>query len=231
MTVGVYNPESAAVKLEPSIARLKERSKEICTAWKLDEYQWATAWHCVAMTGRKYTIKTQPYGDRDYGITLDVKSLLLPAEKADDKDHWEDWAVINTRDETPEIPALAVDCAYDIKMGEQVAYMGFPSIANTGLGQHFSTGIVNAVEEHKKRPWHFLAQITGGPGASGSPVISLKTGDVIGYVTRGVGSRGNLLGVGMESVAGMDMCDDVTDAPVSSSSGGKGRLPGDYGPF
>ncbi len=222
-------PETAAILLEPSIGRLKAGSREVCTVWKMGEMQWATAWHCVALPGKKYEIKTQATTERkyyDYGLKLEAKSLLLPAEKADEKDHWEDWAVINVKDESPDVPVLEIQCKYPIALGEQLAYMGFPTVTQ-GMAQHFSVGIVNAIEKHKKRTYHFTAQLTGGPGASGSPVISMKTGKVIGMVTRGVSSRGTLLSVGMESVDGMDFCDDEVGEGVVASPG-KGGL---YGSF
>ncbi len=214
ITVGMCAPaiaepitaEEAAVYLQPSIGLLKRTNRFTCTAWKMGSLEWATAWHCAAITGKEYTVHTQKPDENTGGIRLKVKSLLLPAEKAEGKDHFEDWAVLNVDTLTPNIPALPLNCKYELKLGETVAYMGFPGQAGKPM-EMFSTGIVTNMETGKARPWTFGADLVGGPGASGSPVISLKTAQVIGFLTKGIiGSRNILMSVGMESVAGMDYC-------------------------
>jgi len=213
--------EMAAQVLQPSIAKLKRSGSFICTAWKFGSVEWATAWHCLAMTGKEYTVHTQKPDENTGGLRLKVKSILIPVEKGEKKNNYEDWGVMRVDQTTPDIPALAVDCKYDVVLGESVAYMGFPQSGREQL-EMFSTGIVTNIKPGKTKPWHFAADLVGGPGASGSPVIALKTGDVIGFLTRGIGSRMGLMSVGMESVAGMDYCELKADEAGSETTGGGG---------
>jgi len=199
-------PEEIAPRLSAAVGLLYQDGRPGCTAWKMGPREWATAWHCVALTGRKYTIQTSK---EPLGQTLNVRSILLPAEKGAAKDHWEDWAVLNVAQKTAEIPALAIDCVYVPVLGESVSYAGFPSAVGEQI-LVFSTGIVANItrSSDRKLPWTFAAALDGGGGASGSPVIANRTVKVIGFVTRGVQlAKGGRVLTGIEGVAGMDLCE------------------------
>ena len=200
------SPEGIASRLSPSVGLLYRDGRSGCTVWKIGSREWATAWHCVALTGRKYTILTN---SEPFGQTLNVRSILLPAEKGAKKDHWEDWAVLNVVQKTEEIPTLDIDCVYVPVLGESVSYAGFPAAAGQQI-LVFSTGVVANITRSldRKLPWTFAAALDAGGGASGSPVIANRTGKVIGFVTRGVQlSKGGRVLTGIEGVAGMDMCE------------------------
>lgn len=194
--------EEAAELLSASIGQLKSNNRFACTAWKLFDDTWATARHCMRI-GPKFKIEANTL---PYSYTLYVRSFTIPAETATGFAHVEDWATLRVNESKPDIPNLTIDCKYELKIGEKVAYMGYPAAGRKPIPL-FSTGVVSGINSLRYMPWHFTANLEGGGGASGSPVIALKTGAVIGFLTRGIAGSHGIMSVGVESVAGMDFCE------------------------
>lgn len=196
-------PSQMALKLEPSIGQLKRNNKFTCTTWKMGTKTWATAKHCVKAISSIYTIVT------DEG-TIQVKSVLTSMEKNPyPKDYWEDWAVLYVEREFEDIPALNIGCLDVVTMGMPIGYLGYPGeLSQKDPIKHFATGYVSSVGKSLvKGAYHFMGAFESGPGASGSPIISAETGNVIGFLTRGIwNNQNNLMGVGSESVVAMDYC-------------------------
>jgi V8-like Glu-specific endopeptidase len=196
-----------AERLPNSVGKLYQGSRSICTAWKYGDKQWATAGHCVkGLRNTKYKVD-HPSGDYGY---MFVRSITQPVEQSEDKNHYEDWGTLRLADTVDSAVALEIDCEYTPKVGEQIAYFGFPGIG-PDMQPMFSVERINAVHTRpgeKNLAWHYAVDFTAGPGASGSPVVALSTGKVIGLLTKGVGMSMGLLTVGIESVKGMDMCEN-----------------------
>ncbi len=193
----------AANMLQPSIGKLYRGSSYNCTAWKLYPKVWVTGKHCVGFTGSEFKIETN---NKTMSKTLFARSVTMPLEKSVKKNHKEDWATILVSEETPDIPTLNLCCSFKVTVGEIVAYMGFP-VEGGKATQLFSVGAVSSVNLFRSTPYHYAVDFQGGGGSSGSPVITLKTGEVVGFVTKGVVGSAGLIAVGIESVKGMDICE------------------------
>ena len=115
-----------------------------------------------------------------------------------------DWAIVRTDEDPAGVVPLTISCGFTVKTGEPVAYLGYPS----PLEQFYSEGIIASQGDMRiDFPPLPITSLHGGPGASGSAIISLVTGEIIGVLSIGVvNTRGNLLGVGITMLSG-SVCD------------------------
>jgi hypothetical protein len=174
-----------------------------------------TAAHCISrlqteIKAEFYNPKAKPTHTFVTFRSVTVGFMEKPKGKA----HWEDWALLHSKDEHENIPEMELDCAYTPKLGEPVAYYGFPGTKNTrGLTPLFATGYVSGLffNTENKLGGHFTFDAPGAGGSSGSAVVSMKTGKIIGILTRvEIGDR-DIIGLIAESIKVTDMCEDVKD--------------------
>jgi S1-C subfamily serine protease len=157
-----------------------------CTATMIDTNTYLTAAHCDPGTARTYIVNKD--GD---------KVLAVSFEQAEDG---ADWAIVRTEEDPPGVVPLAVSCSFAVKTGEPIAYLGYPY----PLERFYSEGIIVSLGVMRiDYPALPITSLHGGPGASGSAIISLVTGEIIGVLSIGVeNTRGNLLGVGITMLPG-----------------------------
>ncbi len=87
-----------------------------------------------------------------------------------------------------DIPIIKVDVKAKVKAGEKVVMVGYPR----GVAKISYEGIASG---YLDRPGsdeygYLLLQIFGAPGSSGSSVISMDTGKIIGILTKGTSGSG-----------------------------------------
>jgi V8-like Glu-specific endopeptidase len=172
-----------------------------CSGSKIGPHQFLTARHCFS-SNMKIMV-----GD---DISLTPQSVTISIQKKEgDRD--EDWAIVRTIDDDASIKSLALGCNEELYLGMPVAYAGFPAPAE----YFYATGYVTSVTNLKAAgsDHDFGIDVAGGPGASGSAVISLVTGRVIGVLTEGIMAAGQfgVLAVGIESIKSLDLCDPIID--------------------
>lgn len=195
--------------LDGAIVELKKGTTFQCTAARVDMgtvfNPFLTARHCITRIPQDYRL------DPGYGY-FDVNMVALPTEFDDD------WAVVFTMDDVEEDTpnALKLACNEEVYPGMPIAYAGYPY----PFGRTFFSGEVVSVEDMKfKFPKSdiIISQSAHG-GASGSPVISMDTGHVIGVLIEGIGNF-----VGIQEVKGTPLCPNENtteeDGPAVSSSG------------
>ena len=181
----------------------------ICTAARIGPSQFLTAKHCL-VDGQAIEL---PNGRR-----LKVKSALVAQEIKDSvagrAGRDEDWAIINTVEDEPTVQILVLACGEEPYLGQEVAYAGFPHPTQYALGLGRVTSIKPVLE--RANNLDYVMDVAAAPGASGSPVISLDTGAVIGILTEGVFSRFGPFMVGFESIQNLDACEGFTPADTPS---------------
>jgi V8-like Glu-specific endopeptidase len=191
-------PKEAADILVPSLAHLVRNGSDRCTAFKVAPATYLTAKHCT----RKDVSRDFLRVDSRYRF---VEQYITPDEPKDD------WAIIKTGYNDPRVRSLRVGCDEKIYLGMPVAYAGYPSPLDLTMvmGRVISTLPIKSPFSKSE----FATNVTGGAGASGSPVISLDTGDVIGILTEGIinGSfrRQHEFAAGVENIKNTSLCREV----------------------
>ncbi len=204
------NPKEAASLLEKSVVALQKTwSDPFCTGFKIERKVFLTAGHCT-QTVDSNTRLTSKYSDK-YQF---IRSVLIATQEKRSGDREEDWAILNTVDENEELSPLVLGCDEKVYLGMPVAYAGYPSPMDFafGIGTVMS---LNKVSD-KRHDLDFVVDVQAAPGASGSPIISLDTGHVIGILTEGVSAfRAGAFGIGIEHIANLDICEDSLKENVS----------------
>lgn len=120
-----------------------------------------------------------------------------------------DWMIIYTKEDVPSVVPVAISCSTEPwYIGMPVAYLGYP----WPLDRYYSQGVIINVEPYRgiegDHPMNIpLSSLNGGPGASGSGIINLLTGELIGVLSTGLpSSRGNLMGAGITSITDIPQC-------------------------
>lgn len=197
------SPKEAAKHLEKSVVALKRTwSDPFCTGFKIDTKVFLTAAHC-ARSINSDTRLTSKHSEK-YQF---IRSVLRTTQEKKYGDRVEDWAIMNTVEENDELSALVLACDEEIYLGMPVAYAGYPAPMDFafGIGTVMSVNKVNS----RSNDLDFVVDLQAAPGASGSPIISLDTGHVIGILTEGVyASRAGAFGVGIEGISNLDICED-----------------------
>lgn len=189
---------NGAKLLEPATVRVMNGSSFICTAFHIGKKMYLTAAHCI----------------KSPSLRLDTPgSYLYPSSITIGWDNTrkgrDDWAIIRTQTEDDRVGYLELGCGEELYLGMPIAYGGYPYPVNFV----YSTGHVSSmtgIERWSRSGAEYLVDVQAGPGASGSAVISLDTGKVVGILTEGVmGGHRQFFLVGIESIDSLDLCEFI----------------------
>ncbi len=196
-------PKEAAVHLEKSVVALKKSwGDPFCTGFKIDVKTYLTANHCARSIDSNTRLVSNFSNDYLY-----VRSVIRTTQEKNSGNRDEDWAILNTSTENEELSSLVLGCDEEVYLGMPIAYAGYPAPMDFafGIGTVMSLNKVS----NSRNDLDFIVDVQAAPGASGSPIISLDTGNVIGVLTEGVSSsRRGAFGVGIEHIANLDICED-----------------------
>lgn len=193
--------------LNRTTGEMQYNGSRLCTFSKVGPSQFLTAKHCIdGPPLNNITLKYQEPGNSNYyATTRQVDGVYIPSAN-DPTGGPQDWAVIYTDKDIEDMDSLTVDCITKPKVGDNVAYMGYPM----PLGRTYGEGFVSSLD---KTPYHgqlhsdFWTSMTINGGASGSPTINPSTGAVIGVVVeKTVGWPQG----GVQFVTGTRMCKMVS---------------------
>ena len=192
--------QEAAKKLSASVYwfGLTGQSRGFCTATKIGPREYLTARHCAEDLERNFRL------DGESGYVFIRSTTITTSTKKGQR--YEDWAILNATTEN-DAPALDLGCGDEVKVGDAVAYMGYPQ----GLKKAFAVGYVATKEQGtSKNNADFFVDILVAPGSSGSAIISMETGHVIGVLTEGVVNYRTLefYATGVEDIQNLDECAD-----------------------
>ena len=186
-------------------------SDPMCSAGLIAPDRALTAKHCIN-PGGKMRVEAPQIG------WLFGKSVLMSLEQK------EDWAVLNLAEEAKDMFYLNLGCTEELYPTKPVAYMGYPD----GIQRAFFTGMLSVEADgrlsgYRKRhgaDWFLTPEVAGG--SSGSPVISMETGAVIGIITEIAATprAGGFL-AGMENIANTDLCDAAVKAAEEAEEMGE----------
>lgn len=185
--------KEAAEHLSKSIVMMSNTAngKSYCTAWNIAKTVYVTAGHCTNSNGKIYVHDNNFEWARVGAITVGIGE-----KKSNDKP--KDWGLLHTMKEVEGREPLEIDCGFKPHIGLPVAFMGFgdPTEGVLGMGYISSLSIDNGPGDAE---YMISTHVSGG--SSGSPVIDLTSGKVIGIVTELVPSpRVGVIGTGVEHV-------------------------------
>jgi hypothetical protein len=188
------SPKEAAGILVPSLAHLSRDKNDRCTAFKVAPAAYLTAGHCVETNVSRDFLRV---GSR----RLFIRRYIKPSDPKDD------WTIIKTGYNDPSLRAINVGCDEKIYLGMPVAYAGYPSPLDLTMVMGRVISILPTRGEWSRSD--FVLDTPGNRGVSGSPVISLNTGNVIGIVIEGLGDRTHRYAMGVNSIKNTSLCREV----------------------
>ena len=192
-------PAEMAITLDKSVALLN-LGGGYCTATKIAPRQWLTARHCITSSMKIETEKTYLY----------PRSVLMTVEDKTEGSRNEDWAIVNTADEDESVPSLPLGCNDTVYAGMPVAYLGYPADVDRAFVMGHVSSMKRARNYVNDADWVMNMVVAGG--ASGSALVSMDTGNIIGIVTEGLSSpRTGFFMTGIESVRNLDWCQDYNE--------------------
>lgn len=215
--------ESMAAKVMPSVGELyskviSERWDDdfVCSVSKIGPSKFLTAGHCLSGQGfYTYSVK---YGDDKVSVSHVSIGMKGKGKWTDVKDfrgntsmEWqtvkEDWAILYTEKDV-KAPVLKLGCTDNIRPGTAVVTAGFPWPA----GKSYFEGYVSSVAPLKiNSGGSFFADIQAAAGASGSPVISRDSGDIVGILITVLIPGNRHLTTGVQSVQTQGLCGVAVD--------------------
>lgn len=183
--------KDAVALLDAAVVELRKGSETICTAAKVGPTEYLSARHCTQRLADDYELKL--------GYTYQFPSSVTIGLNDGD-----DWAVLNVSEEDEEIGSLGLGCDEEVYLGMPVAYMGYPD----PVDRAFSVGYVSSVNPTTERMMNtdFVVDVQASHGASGSPIISLDTGNVVGVLIEGVRGGAGFFMIGAQEVADTPLC-------------------------
>lgn len=191
-----YSPAEMARKLDASVALL-DLGQGHCTATKVAPKTWLTARHCI---GAGLKIETA----RQY---LYPRSIVLAWQEKKGGNRSEDWAIINTQEADDSVPSLSLGCNETIYPGMAVAYLGYPAGVDRAYVQGYISSIRRVRYGGNQADW--VIDMTLAGGSSGSAIVSMATGNILGVLTEGtLSSRTGFFMSAAESVKNLDWCED-----------------------
>jgi len=120
--------------------------------------------------------------------TSSVKITLLNGEKYDgtviSRYVIVDLAIVKIISTRTDFPEAILGTSEDLKVGEEVAAVGFPYLSSLGSPATFTTGIISAIRTVDAVEY-IQTDAAVNPGNSGGPLINLK-GEVIGLISWGL---------------------------------------------
>jgi len=192
-----YTAAEMAEKLNASVAEL-QTGQGWCTATKIGHRKWLTAGHCVTRNGKLVTEEGYLY----------PRSITVSVSEKEDGKRLEDWAIMNTATDYDTVPALELGCSEELYQGMPVAYLGFPAGADRAFMQGYISSVRKVRGGYNDADWVIDVPVAGG--ASGSAIVSMETGRIIGVLTEGVYSqRTGFFLAAAESIRNLDTCEDL----------------------
>lgn len=193
------SPSDAAIILQQSTVRMEKSNKAFCTATKVGENLYLTARHCTESLD-EFNLRFDPTFELSY-----PKSATLPIGTKEPDDRKFDWALIETHVEMESVAAANYGCEEEIYLGMPVATFGYSGRTQPS----FSAGYVASLTPGKRpNQFDFAVDLQIAPGASGSAVISLDTGDIIGVITEIVPApRAGVYLTGAQLMSQTSLCD------------------------
>lgn len=146
-------------------------------------YRFVTASHCVEGD------TTAEEQENKFFITLDANGskTFIPAKliEAGDRQAGDDFAILEVTTEA-KFDVIPLGDYSKVSLGENVANISSP----LGLGKQYFTGFVSSLALDRPKldagdvTWHDVAlvKIGGGPGSSGSSIVSVEQGAIIGIL-------------------------------------------------
>lgn len=207
--------KEAAEKLGNASAAVIQSSggQAVCSAAKIGERQFLTARHCVDMNIK---LRTKS------GQILEVDSALVTLQNKS-QGRKEDWAILNTHQDDVSATALTLGCKTSIELGMDVAYAGYPDPTKYALGLGRITTQGPIWDKRNSLDWGM--DVHAAPGASGSPVIDVATGTVIGVLVEAIfADRAGVYMIGFEDIKNTDMCAEPVNSnptPMNSPDAGQ----------
>lgn len=206
-------PKEAAALLGKSVVSVSENGVDNnCTATKIGDHQFLTAKHCIM--DAKIILQT--------GQIFHVKSAVVAMQEKKDirsvgRTRHEDWGIYNTVEDDTNMPAMKLACTEDVYLGQAVAYAGFPYPTQYSFAMGHVTSLKSVLSAGNNLD--YAMDVHASPGSSGSAVISMDTGNIIGILTEGImEDRAGVFMIGMESIKNLDACDIVTtEAPAGAA--------------
>jgi hypothetical protein len=157
--------ELTLLTIRPAIVRL-DNVVGSCTAFHIGDGQFLSAAHCDS----GYPITLIDHHGKQHQATIvsisKEKDLLLLAAKSF---------------EGPALDIWSDDWQGDLLPGERIVSVGFPGYYH--MKYTFEHGYVKDIINYKDSVEYTTAKDMAYPGESGGPVISLRTGKVIGVVS------------------------------------------------
>jgi V8-like Glu-specific endopeptidase len=166
------------------------RGRAHCTAFAVGPTKFMSAGHCATFS--KSYMSSLNYWVEIYSVEVGV------GDKPTQEGSAKDWAIATTYRSIQGVVPLDLACNEEIYVGMPVAYMGYPS----PLKRFFGMGYLATLEESRASMSGAdgVVDLAAAPGASGSPVISVSSGEVIGILTEGVYSSIGAFAVGIELI-------------------------------
>lgn len=161
-----------------------------CTAFAIGSKKFMSAGHCATYS-RSYM--------SSYDYWSEISSVEIGVgDKPTQEGSAKDWSIATTYESIHGVVPLALACNEEIYVGMPVAYMGYPY----PLERFFGMGYLATLEESRAsmNGADGVVDLAAAPGASGSPVISLYSGGVIGILTEGIYASIGAFAVGIELI-------------------------------
>lgn len=187
----IQEPSSHLDMLYNATAELLVNGKRTCSVSQISHDEFLTAKHCVRDLGENHHFRIV----RNNNTGEEVKFIQTSMT------HREDWAILKTttlsRKEGDRDYPLEVSCDYELKLGNKVAYAGYPAGSEHKV---LGLGYISSLRgtKFKEASADFLVDIPANRGASGSPIIDVESGKIIGVLVEalnGIGNAPYLIGV------------------------------------
>lgn len=194
--------KDAAEYLKTAVVRVGD---DYCSGAKIGPKMFLTAGHC--MSGRHFRGLNAKIM---YGFeTVWAKSILYPISNKDNgKD--KDWAIVYTFEDLPKVASLKIACGEKPYLGQKIAYLGYPYPTKYAFGLGYISSLEGTTGSGGNNA-DILVDMPASGGSSGSVVISMDTGHVVGVLTEVVyGDRSNIFLTGLESIQNLDQCEAVS---------------------
>lgn len=189
----------AVTILVQSVVSLRSSGDAFCTGTYVGPSMVLTAKHCTGGLN-EFTIEFDPTMESEW-----AKWVTSPAGKKSDNERSFDWALITTMTPFDDAAEAQLGCTEEIYLGQPVAFLGF----SQGRLQ-FSKGYVTATvpANNGKNNYDFAVDLAAAPGASGSAIMSLDTGNIVGVLIEGVfESRAGTYMLGVQSIKDISACE------------------------
>lgn len=191
-------PAQVAASINPAVFEMEMG----CTATKIGPLHYLTALHCAARLDVNMKLISM---EGEYVFIRSILASTGEKSRVEGRRRREDWAILVAAT-TSKAPWLPLGCGEKPYLGQQVAYIGFPQ----DIERQFGMGYVAATGPARSNGSDFFIDVPGAPGSSGSAIVSLDSGNIIGVLTEGVMNTRTteFFLVGVETIESLDVCED-----------------------